>query len=136
MRKGRFSPSWSPSPRWPPGIAANWTRANRRPFRPPPASRHFRVVVAGARVVVPEVKVIEYPAWLRSSQRPLLSQRSRYCHPGSAARRFSVRSGVTSGKVTSSARASAFVWVTQGITAGVSPSSGWQTNSRRMPLGS
>ena len=53
----------------------------------------------------------------------------RFSHPGSAARRFSIHSGVTPGRVSSSARASAFVWVMQGITAGVSPSSGWQANS-------
>ena len=41
------------------GIAANRTRANHRPLRPPPASCHFRVVVAGARGGVPKVKVIE-----------------------------------------------------------------------------
>ena len=40
------------------GIAANRTRANHRPLRPPPASCHFRVVVAGARGGVPEVKII------------------------------------------------------------------------------
>ena len=77
-----------------------------------------------------------YPAWLRSNQRPPLSQRSRSCHPGRAARRISIHSGVTPGRVASSTRASPFVWVTQGITAGASPSSGWQANSRRMPLGS
>ena len=69
-------------------------------------------------------------------QRPSLSQRSRPCHPGSAARRISIHSGVAPGRLASSSRASAFVWVTQGITAGASPSSGWQANSRRMPLGS
>jgi hypothetical protein len=41
---------------------------------------------------------------------------------------------MTPAKVASSSRASAFVWMTQGITAGASPSSGWQANSRRMPL--
>ena len=53
-----------------------------------------------------------------------LEQRSRFCHPGSAASHISIHSGVTPGSVTSSSRASAFVWVTQGITAGASPSSG------------
>jgi enoyl-CoA hydratase len=64
------------------------------------------------------------PAWLRSSQRPPLSQRSRSCHPGSAARRLSIHSGVTPDRVASSSRPSAFVWVKQGITAGASPSIG------------
>jgi hypothetical protein len=77
-----------------------------------------------------------YPSRLRSNQWPPLPQRSCACHPGSAARRISIHSGVTPGRVASSSRASAFVWVTQGITAGASPSSGWQANSRRMPLGS
>jgi hypothetical protein len=63
-------------------------------------------------------------------------QRGRSRYPGSAASRFSIHSGVTPGRVSSSAWAFAFVWVMLGITAGVSPSSGWQANSRRMPLGS
>jgi hypothetical protein len=66
-----------------------------------------------------------HPAWRRSNQRPPLSQRSRSYHPGSAARRISIHSGVMPGKVASSSRACAFVWVTQGITMGASPSSGW-----------
>ncbi len=57
-------------------------------------------------------------------------------HPGSTARRISIHSGVAPGRVASSSRASAFVCVKQGITVGASPSSGWQANSRRMPLGS
>ena len=71
-----------------------------------------------------------------TSNQPLLSQRGRSCHPGSAARRISIHSGVTPGRVASSSRACVFVWVTQEITAGASPSSGWQANSSRMPLGS
>ena len=66
---------------------------------------------------------------LRSSKKAVAKVRSR--HPGSAARRLSNHSGVSPGRVSSSARASAFVWVMQGITAGASPSSGWQANSSR-----
>ena len=65
-----------------------------------------------------------------------LPHRSPFDHSGNAARRFSIHSGVTLGKVASSERVSAFVCMMQGITAGASPSSGWQANSRRIPLGS
>ena len=68
--------------------------------------------------------------------RLLVSLGSWPSHFGSAARRVSIQSAVAPGKVASSSRASAFVWMTHGITAGASPSSGWQANSRRMPLGS
>src|SRR5207247_7628830 len=45
-------------------------------------------------------------------------------HPGSADRRSSIHSCVAQGRLASSARASAFVWAMQAITAGISPSSG------------
>jgi hypothetical protein len=65
-----------------------------------------------------------------------MPHQDQFDQPGNAARRSSIHSGVTPGRVSSSVRASAFVWVMQAITAGASPSSGWQANSRRMPFGS
>ena len=47
----------------------------------------------------------------------------------------SIQSESTS-RVSSSAAASALVWVTFGITPWLSPSAGWQHASSRMPLGS
>ena len=66
------------------GIAANRTRANHRPLRPPPASCHFRVVVAGARGGVLEVKVIELIPFTADRLNP---------HWSSSRRQHSVRPG-------------------------------------------
>jgi hypothetical protein len=72
----------------------------------------------------------------RAASARRLLRRGQADHSGNPARRFSIHSGVAPGKVVSSERASALVWVMQGITAGASPSSGWQANLRRIPLGS
>lgn len=75
------------------GIAANRTRANHRPLRPPPASCHFRVVVAGARGGVLEVKVIELIPFTADRLNPhwSSSRRQHLVRPGPGAAGKGVR---------------------------------------------
>ena len=72
------------------GIAANRTRANHRPLRPPPASCHFRVVVAGARGGVPEVKFIELIPFTADRLNPHWSSSRRLAAAPAVNQEFSV----------------------------------------------